>query len=71
MANYEEARVKQNKQQFQLSTKQIKICSKKQDWNNIENNSEKLSSWRIALWIISNIKTKNQNKKSLTIYQQI
>ena len=36
IANYDEARVEK------LSTKQTKYCSKKQDWDNINNSKYKL-----------------------------
>ena len=55
MANCQEAWVKTNK----YTTKQIKICSKKANRNNIKNSLEKLSRWRIASWVISNNETKN------------
>ena len=39
MTRYEEARAKTDKQTIQ----QIKICSKKKDWNSTKNNKEELS----------------------------
>ena len=61
MAYYQEAKVKLSNTQLNKLKSAAKI------------RQENKSRWRIAIWIISNDKTNNENKKMLllTISQQI
>ena len=61
MAYYQEAKVKLSNTQLNKLKSATKI------------RQENKSRWRIAIWIISNDKTNNENKKMLllTICQQI